>query len=242
MRTFILYAGIILISCFSCKKRDPAVTKGEGVSPVDFLSSKNYDKLIIEIDYVSGYEPNPASINALSNFLSTLINKPNGIEIKKSSISSPGKNVYTLDDITALESKYREEVTKKNVITAYFLFLDNNYADPNVLGVNYRASSMAIFEKKIKELSGGLTQPSTELLEETVIEHEFGHVLGLTNNGTALQSAHQDAPHGAHCTNKNCLMYWAVETSDVINNLLSSGNPPPLDAACIADLKANNGK
>jgi hypothetical protein len=242
MRTLILCLSVGFLTLLSCKKKDAAVTKGEGVSPVDLLSSKNYTKLVIEIDYVSGFEPSQASVNNLSNFLQTIINKPSGIEIKKSSISSPGKNVYTLDDITSLESKYRNEITKKNVITAYFLFLDNNYADPNVLGVTYRASSVAIFEKKIQDLSGGLTQPSRDLLETTVIEHEFGHMLGLTNNGTSLQSAHQDEPHGAHCTNKSCLMYWAVETSDVISNLLSSGNAPPLDAACIADLRGNGGK
>jgi hypothetical protein len=242
MRNLIIYVGVVIIAILSCKKKDQAVIKGNGVSPIDFLSSKNYTKLVIEIDYVNGFEPSPASITNLTNLLQSTINKPSVIDVIKSSIESPGKNVYTLDDIVALEEKYRNEVTKKNVITAYILFLDNDYADPNVLGVNYRRSSIAIFEKKIHDLSGGLTQPSRELLETTVEEHEFGHVLGLTNNGTPLQSAHQDEPHGTHCNNKSCLMYYSVETSDVINNLLGSNGAPSFDGACINDLKANGGK
>jgi hypothetical protein len=242
MRTLFLFISIAFILFNSCKKKDAAVIKGDGVSPVDFLSSRNYEKLVIEIDYIHGFEPSSASVNNLVALLQTLLNKPSGIEVKRSGITSPGKNVYTIADIEALQREHRNEITKKNVITVHVLFLDHDYADPNVLGVQYGNSSIAIFEKTIHDISGGLTQPPTELLETTVLEHEFGHILGLTNNGTALQSAHQDSAHGAHCNNTSCLMYYAVETGDVVNNLLSSGNAPNLDGACINDLRANGGK
>jgi hypothetical protein len=80
------------------------------------------------------------------------------------------------------------------------------------------------------------------LLETTVITHEFGHILGLTNLGTALQSKHEDAEHPKHCIEKTCLMYWSSEIGGGIGNMVSSGAAPQLDAQCIADLRANGGK
>ena len=127
----------------------------------------------------------------------------------------------------------------------YFFFADADYAgnsgDAKVLGVAYGSSSMAIFEKIVQDYSGGLTQPAVTTLESTVIHHEFAHILGLVNNGTAMQAAHQDEAHGRHCNNKGCLMYYAAETTDIVG-LLTGGNVPQLDASCIADLQANGGR
>jgi hypothetical protein len=243
MKILVRTLACFLLLSISCKKKDKTIPPdSDSVGPREFLSESKYTKLIIEIDYVSGFEPDPASVQAVVTFLQGRINKPNGIEVVKNMIASPGKNVYTLSDIREIETANRGQLTSGNTITAYALFLDKDYSDPNVLGVTYLNTSIAIFEKTIKGYSGGLTQPSTQLLETTVIEHEFGHVLGLTNYGTPMQSAHQDSQHGAHCTNKSCLMYYAVETSGIVGNLLSQGNPPLLDQACINDLKANGGK
>ena len=70
------------------------------------------------------------------------------------------------------------------------------------------------------------------------MSHEFGHILGLTNAGTVMQSDHEDANHKRHCNVSSCLMYWEAESG---TNLFG-GNIPQLDAQCIADLQANGGK
>lgn len=41
--------------------------------------------------------------------------------------------------------------------------------------------------------------------------HELGHAIGLVNNGIPMSSPHQDAEHGAHTTNNECVMYWLNE-------------------------------
>ncbi len=66
-------------------------------------------------------------------------------------------------------------------------------------------------------------------------------LLGLVNTGTTPQTDHQDHAHGAHCTQTSCLMYYQVDTSNFLANLLG-GTVPSLDAACVQDLKANGGK
>jgi hypothetical protein len=89
--------------------------------------------------------------------------------------------------------------------------------------------------------SGGFSQPSRETVETTVLQHEFGHILGLVGNGTPTVQDHQDEANGAHCDVDTCLMYFAVRTSDFVNNLMG-GNVPELDSQCIQDLQANGGK
>ena len=69
----------------------------------------------------------------------------------------------------------------------------------------------------------------------------MGHILGLVDIGSPMQTNHKDAAHGNHCNNTNCLMYYASETTDVLGFLIT-GNVPVLDANCRADLTANGGK
>jgi len=242
----IALALLLMIFFAECKKdeKDP-VKSSSGVTPHELLAGDKYDKLVVEIQFVQGSEPTQATLDNLKTFLEQRLNKPGGITIVQNSISSPGKSSYSVDDIESIEKSNRTQVTSGGTVSTYFLFLDGEYAGNSgsgkVLGIAYGATSMAIFEKTVKENSGSLGKPSTTMLESTVINHEFGHILGLVNNGTSMQSAHQDGTNGRHCSNKDCLMYYTAETTDIIANILTGGIPG-LDANCISDLKANGGK
>jgi predicted Zn-dependent protease len=229
---------------YSCKKN--VETTDNNVTPNDFLSGAKYNTMTIEINYINGFEPSDQSISDLVSFLSQRLNKGGGITFTKSAISvSNYGSTYTIANVQDIEKANRKNVTKGSTLTSYILFLDKSYAgntsSGQILGITYANSSVVIFENTIMSLSGGLGQPSRSLLETTVLEHEFGHVMGLTNNGSSMQTAHQDTPNGKHCNNNACLMYYAVETSDVVQNLLGS-SPPVLDANCLNDLRANGGK
>ena len=100
---------------------------------------------------------------------------------------------------------------------------------------------MVIFGKTVHDNSGNLGQVNRTKLEATVNEHVMGHLLGLVNLGSPMQTNHQDAAHPNHCNNSNCLMYYASNTRDALGFLLT-GNIPSLDANCVADLHANGGK
>ena len=235
---------IFTILCgWSCNKEKSS--SNSQITPNDFLSDRKYETLEVEIVYVNGFEPSSTALGNLETFLNEILKKPGGISITTKSINSPGKDQFSINDLKKVEETHRTKYADGDKLAAYFFFADAGYSEDQgnskVLGVAYAPTSMTIFEKTIQEFSGGLGEPSTSSLETTVINHEFGHILGLVNNGTPIQSAHQDVAHGKHCDIESCLMYYTAETSDIVGNILGSGIPQ-LDSQCLADLKANGGK
>lgn len=234
----------IILSWGACKKIDPfRIT--DNIEPKDFLSSQDYDKLVVEIVYVDGHKPTDDAVQYMTNVLNDRLSKPKGIEIRFKQIPSPGYSAYTLSDIRELEKEYREYFPKQETLSAFILFADADYAgnqgNSKALGIAYDPTSMAIFEKTLRDYSGGVGQPTLYTLEATALIHEFGHLFGLVNNGTAMQVHHQDVSNGHHCTDQSCIMYYAAETTDVLG-FLTGGDVPQFDAKCLADIRSNGGK
>lgn len=241
----LLITMLLLSAGCSTTTTDSSSVAAVGSFAQGYLTSAVYSSLVIEIQAVSGYRPSAGTQTNLVNFLTARLNKPGGITIHlDADIASPGKTSYGLDDVRAIEAANRTLQSAGTQAVAYFLFLDgastSDSGSGQILGQAYAESSLVIYEKTIQNLSGGVGQPTRVVLESTVTQHEFGHILGLVNTGTAPQSAHQDGAHGAHCSNTSCLMYWQVDTSNFLANLLG-GTVPSLDAACAADLHAAGG-
>ncbi len=216
--------------------------KSLGTSAHDLLSEDKFDSMIIEIVYVEGYQPTPTAISNFVSFLESRINKSGGITIEQRSIPSPGNVSYTDSQISSIEDANRIFYNDGNQIAVWAFFADAKSSKDTstsvILGTAYRNTSFVIYENTVRKLSTGINKPSTVVLESTVMEHEFGHILGLTNSGTPMQTPHEDKDHERHCSNSNCLMYWEAESG---SNLLG-GSIPQLDADCIADLKGYGGK
>ena len=242
--------AFLILAIAGCSKKDAVTglptgntenTKAVGASAKDLLASTKYTSIKIEIQFMPLYPPNVTAIDNLVNYLNTLINKPGGVSIVQSSISTGGKTAYSLNDITGLEKNNRTVFTSGTQIGINLLYVDGNHTEANVLGFAYRNTSVCLFTKTLYENSGGLGQPNRLKLETTILEHEFAHLLGLVNLGSPMQVNHEDGSHANHCNNSNCLMYYAAQTTG-IGGVLMNGNVPLLDANCKADLIANGGK
>lgn len=242
--TLILFAG--------CNKSDISYVnnpnapdflhnRSVGASANELLSSAKYTSLKIEVQYMSGYQPDAGALNHLQTTLAGLLNKPSGITIVTKEIPASANLALSVNDVIAIERNNRTAFTTGSELAIYILYTNGNYTDNNVLGVAYKNTSAALFGKKINDNSGGLGQASRTKLVATVVEHELGHLLGLVNIGSPMQTNHQDAGHGNHCNNTNCLMYYTSETSDIFGFLIT-GNIPSFDTNCRADLTANGGK
>ncbi|WPR70825.1 membrane metalloprotease [Flavobacterium sp. NG2] len=239
----------------SCSKNDASTDKLVGGNPVsnnqkatgrsafDLLSDNQFKSMVIELVYVEGYEPNATTITNFVAFLNERIHKPDGIRVVKRAMASPGKTTFSNQEIIAIEEENRTLYNSATEIAVWAFFVDGESVSSTessvVLGTAYRNTSFVIYEKTVQKLSGGPFKPSRTLLETAVVEHEFGHILGLTNLGTNLQSNHEDTEHAKHCNVKSCLMYWETVSG---SGLISGGTVPKLDAQCLADLKANGGK
>ncbi|QNM85023.1 membrane metalloprotease [Polaribacter pectinis] len=217
-----------------------------GSSANDLLSADTFKKMIVEIAYVEGFKPTETALNNFKNFIQNRTNKPNGVEFVTKVIPTTGKTVYTLDEVVDIEKEHRTKYNSNETIAVWVLFINGKSSRDNnqgsILGSAYWNTSFVIYEETIQGLSDSTFEPERSLLESSVINHEFGHILGLTNLGSNLQSDHEDSDHPKHCIEEDCLMYWAAETSQGIGSMISGGQVPTLDAQCLADLKANGGK
>ncbi len=212
-----------------------------GASAKELLTSTTYQSLKIEILYMTGFAPDAAAINHMQATLAALLNKPSGITVVTTEISPSSNLNLSVNDIIEIEKNKRTAFTSGGQIAVCVIYTNGNYTDANTLGVAYKNTSAAMFGKKIQENSGGIGQASRTKLEATVLEHELGHLLGLVDLGSPMQTAHKDAAHDNHCNNSSCLMYYASETTDILGFLIT-GNIPGFDTNCRADLQANGGK
>ncbi|MEO6452725.1 MAG: M12 family metallo-peptidase [Ginsengibacter sp.] len=246
-------AALIIVSLFiasGCNKKDIVTNlapiqsennKITGASANELLASSKYTSLKIEIQYMPGFPPDANALNNTMAFLNSLINKPAGIVVTQTQINSSGKSSIDINDIASIEQNNRTTFSSGNQISVYILFADAGYSDPKVLGVAYRNTSLCLFAKIINNNSGAIGQVSRTKLETAVLEHEIGHILGLVDIGSPMQTNHKDGAHGNHCNNTNCLMYYTSETTDLLGFLVT-GNIPVLDANCINDLHFNGSK
>lgn len=217
-------------------------SRGPGQSSAAFLRSDNFNHLVVELDYVANYEPTDEALDSLRSMLENRLHKPGGIRISISgeSIGNGGEDSYSTAEIRSLEHQHRDRFTHGDTLAAYLLFLDGAHEQENVLGLAYYNTSMAVLEETIRNKSGGLGGPSRAKIEATVMNHEFGHILGLVDSGTPMQSDHK-TDGSDHCTADQCLMRPSVNTSDFFSNVFD-GSIPDFDAQCLADLQAHGGR
>ncbi len=251
MRTYlkILFVAIVFIACSKSSTSyvnnpnapDFSHNRLVGESANELLASAIYKSVKIEIQYMTGYAPDAAAVNNLQGMLSNVLNKPGGISVVTKEITASLNTTLTINEVSDIEKNNRTAFTTGDQIALYVLYTNGNYTDANVLGAAYKNTSVVIFGKNIYDNSGGIGQASRTKLESTVLEHELGHLLGLVDLGSTMQTNHKDAAHGNHCNNSSCLMYYASETKDILGFLIT-GNIPSFDANCLADLHANGGR
>lgn len=249
-RIIVLFLAVL---AFSCSKESDDVTdpksanrKTTGSSANDFLSNDEFNSLTIELIYVDGYKPNQTSINNLKGFIEERTYKTGNVSFVEKTISSPGITEYNVQKVADLEDDYREAYNFGDDLAMSILFLDGksdqDEGNSVVLGTAYRNTSIVIFQSTIIESSNQSGEPDRVVLESTVLEHEFCHLLGLVNFGTPMQEDHQDEENGNHCDVESCLMNHQVVVGRSILGPASESAIPGLDAKCLADLQANGGK
>jgi hypothetical protein len=241
MRTRHLLILVLLLvgGAASCSKEDTEVLdyKSLGSSAKDLLSSSKYQALELEINYMQAYPLSDEVVNHLTFFLKTYLNKPGGIKVYRQVINNSDKTTFSISDVVKFERQVRTKFTRPGVIAVHIMVLDAEFSEFTVLGNTFWNTSMSVYGRTIDRYSGGNGQVSEDQLFTTLIEHEFGHLLGLVDQGSSMVTAHKDVNNGAHCINPYCLMHHVIETASA-----SAPQVPKFDNYCRDDLKNNGGK
>jgi hypothetical protein len=228
-------------------------TQPTGSAAHALLANDTFKGLTLEIQAIDGFAPTQETLNHLQLFLGRYVNKPDGIRVIVDDplvAQKSGANGYSIQDVRRIETANRKFYAKKSDIAIYILFLDKASADDvanqatgsHLLGQAHQATSIVIYEDSIRKTSGAGGQQPVWMTETTIVEHELGHLLGLVNNGSPMESNHVD-PSGplAHCKNPKCLMHASVETKAPADpNAVAE--IPALDDDCVADLRKNGAK
>ena len=224
-------AACILVFTISCSKNssdsdnsDTSVNKSAnllatGDSARDILSNDNFDTLVIEIAYVTGFKPTESAITQFTDYLKEHTFKEE-IELVYTELSSPSEDELTLQEIADLETKNRTVFNTGSSLGIYIYFSDapaegDDLEDGLVtLGSVYRNTSMIIHEVTVRELATLSSSINEADVETTTLNHEFGHLFGLVDLGTDMVNDHQSESENEdgqlvgdnHCNQIGCLM------------------------------------
>jgi hypothetical protein len=155
----------------------------------------------------------------------TVVGQVSGKPTSTRSVSvAGGARSWSADDLIGLaDGQGKSPQGAQGEAVLHLEFLHGTYqGDDSVLGIAVRGDVLAVFTDRV-EASGTLLV-SAAVIEDAVLMHETGHLLGLVD--LALHSGRGDPEHPGHSTNRRSVMYWAIE-SDVVIEVLSG--PPPTD-------------
>ncbi|WP_318311851.1 hypothetical protein [Flagellimonas crocea] len=224
-----------------------------GASARDLLSNDNFDKLLIEIDYVTGFAPTAEAITNFEEFLRARTFKEN-IEFKYTALSSPNEESLTLDEVVELEKENRDEFNSGSTLAIHIYFADapsegDEQSEGLVtLGAVYRNTSMVIYESTVKQMGNNSTAVTVAEVETATLLHEFGHLFGLVNLATESVNDHEDAEADNHCNVEGCLMRAELQFGASLlkqmqkNAAKGLASIPDFDAECILDLQKYGGR
>lgn len=234
-----ILCGFLLLLYAGCGPGAVDTDRPTGTQAKAMLSATPNASLVVEVDYVLGRRPSASALALLEKRLNERCNKPAGITVVVDDALPIAQGSYDLRDLKELENSYRDY----DKASLYVLYLDGTTPSPEVvLGWAYADTSIVVFSDVVARNADAWATVAE--VEAAVLVHELGHVLGLVNVGTPMIRWHEDMRHPGHDTETDCVMYYAIGSSQVRSFVLQLRGPPPTQfgSYCVQDLRANGGR
>lgn len=194
-----------------------------------YLRPTPASSLVVEVSATEGVAPARETLDHVTSVLRDVSGKSVTVA---SGRRVPARDTWTADDVRRAADAAATVPQGDGRAVFRLLFVQGRWADDDgVLGISVRADVAAVFVDRVADASDPLVGPTT--IEVAATTHEVGHLLGLID--LYLNTGRDDPQHPGHSTNKNSVMYWAVE-STLVTDLLTGGPPRNFDAADLADL------
>lgn len=190
---------------------------------------KGAKRIVYQLMVQSGKGPAAGTVDHVVEML----RRVSGKTVDVQTVELPaGPSEWSSTELHAYADKYSKTKSSREVAVLNVLFVKGRHKDSeSILGVASRGDVLTMFPDQYRNLGAGL---SPQGIETSVIMHETGHILGLV--GRLVRPERQDKAHPGHSPNKGSVMYWAVETDDIISAFV--GAPPKeFDREDLADLE-----
>jgi hypothetical protein len=247
--SLIIFLTVMIHSCSSDDTATPTDSNIEnnrplGTSSSDILSSEDFSSLTLELVYTNSFRPEASSILGFKNFVQSLVNKPGGVQYIERVIPDQAGAPFSIEEIRSIEDANRSVYTQGDNLAVYVFFSNGaSESDTNnsvTLGTAYRNTSIVIYQKTLEFITQ--TDPEVlPILEQTTLNHEMGHLMGLVNiQNDDIHQVHEDPDSNKHCVHEDCLMYY--DATGVGRQMLSKWTQlravPQLEIQCLQDLQA----
>ena len=217
----------VLSGCIGDEILDDVIPQLKGIpgSLTMACLTDSHNQMILEIDYEAGYKPETSSTDLLKQRIDEVCSFSKGITLEFTETDFDDVGTWSADDVREQGWEHKEDdPTNGKTLRWQLLFPAESNDDENVLGVAVDASTIAIVGESVDDAAGLFNRPSAEDVENSVIVHEAGHLLGLVNLVYTSPVDHEASDKPGHSNNEDSVMYWAIESVTVANFI--SGDLP----------------